>query len=251
MLCDVAGNLAARAALADAAELGPFFATSPDAGTDWITWAQLTDDAAALDRRLTEVRAILAAGPGAPAVERPVVASTVHLGLVARLVAPVLGAALLTGTLPVSPAASVHLRLSGTNPLPLAITEPESVPADRPERLGAAFTRHWLAPVIEPLTATVRVASGVSPQVLEGNVISAVAGALRMATVARPSLSDRASGALDEVLRTGSLRGTGYRGSDGSFVRRSCCLFYRLPGAGTCGDCVLQHAPGSSPEALA
>jgi len=26
-------------------------------------------------------------------------------------------------------------------------------------------------------------------------------------------------------------------------MRRSCCLFYRLPGAGTCGDCVLDERP--------
>ena len=23
------------------------------------------------------------------------------------------------------------------------------------------------------------------------------------------------------------------------FARRTCCLFYRVPGGGTCGDCVL------------
>ncbi|WP_137161592.1 (2Fe-2S)-binding protein [Blastococcus sp. CCUG 61487] len=245
------GDAAARVALAAAAELGPFFSTSPDAGTDWITWAQLTGDADVLERRLAEVRGILSAGPGAPAVERTVVGSTVHLGLVARLVAPVLGAALLTGTLPVSTAASVHLQLSGTNPLPLAIPQARPVPADRPGLLGAAFTRHWLAPVIEPLTATVRAADGVSPQVLDGNVISAVAGALRMAAQARPGLAAAADGVLDELLRTGPLAETGFRGDDGSFVRRSCCLFYRLPGAGTCGDCVLRHAADATPSAPA
>jgi len=24
-------------------------------------------------------------------------------------------------------------------------------------------------------------------------------------------------------------------------VRASCCLFYRIPGGGLCGDCVLAH----------
>jgi len=42
-----------------------------------------------------------------------------------------------------------------------------------------------------------------------------------------------------------SLRGTGefVRSGPGGprlqFVRHSCCLPYRVPGAGTCGDCVL------------
>jgi ferric iron reductase protein FhuF len=54
-----------------------------------------------------------------------------------------------------------------------------------------------------------------------------------------PALVARADAVLDALLGSGPLAGTGRRREDGSFVRRSCCLFYRLPGAGTCGDCIL------------
>ena len=245
------GDPAARAALEAAAELGPFFATSPGAGATWISWEQLTGDATVLGGRLTEVRGVLSAGPGAPAVEAAVGASIAHLGLVARLVAPVLGAALLTGTLPVAPPAAVRLHLSGANPLPLAVTAPSGVVADDAASTAGAFADRWLAPAIAPLGVAVRTAGGVSPRVLEGNVISAVAGALRMAAQARPRLAARADGVLDALLRAGPLEGTGLRAADGSFVRRSCCLFYRLPGAGTCGDCVLRHGVGTTPPARA
>ena len=34
------------------------------------------------------------------------------------------------------------------------------------------------------------------------------------------------------MLAEGPLAGTGRRLRDGRFARRSCCLYYRLPGAG-------------------
>jgi ferric iron reductase protein FhuF len=83
----------------------------------------------------------------------------------------------------------------------------------------------------------------VSRTVLEGNVTSAVAGALRMAAAARPELAEQVEAVLDALLTSEPLAGTGRRRVDGSFVRRSCCLFYRVPGAGTCGDCVLDERP--------
>jgi ferric iron reductase protein FhuF len=50
---------------------------------------------------------------------------------------------------------------------------------------------------------------------------------------------------VEELVGGGSLRGHGryVRPWPGRpeqfFVRHSCCLFYRLPGGGTCADCVL------------
>jgi hypothetical protein len=41
------------------------------------------------------------------------------------------------------------------------------------------------------------------------------------------------------LLATSELSGCGdFIGS--GFVRNSCCLMYRIPGAGLCGDCVLR-----------
>ncbi|MGW0334914.1 (2Fe-2S)-binding protein, partial [Streptomyces sp. NPDC003011] len=41
---------------------------------------------------------------------------------------------------------------------------------------------------------------------------------------------------------TGTLTGTAFR-------RRSCCLYYRVPGGGVCGDCCFPRDPRSSPHA--
>lgn len=226
-------------ALAAAGVLGPFFCVDERPGPDWTCWAALSADAEALRLRTDEVHAVLAAGPGSPDVEPGVVASLTHLGLVARLVSPLLGAALLSGVLPVTPVEDVHIDLTGVNPLPLAFAATSAVAIGSAEELAAAFQLHWLTPAVRPFTRAVRAFWFVSPRVLDGNVTSAVAGALRMAGTARPELAARADAVLDALLRSGPLAGTGRRRDDGSFVRRSCCLFYRLPGAGTCGDCVL------------
>jgi ferric iron reductase protein FhuF len=194
---------------------------------------------------MAEIRAVLAAGPaGTGAVLKPaVVASLTHLGLVARLIAPPLSAALVTGVLPVAPPERVHLRLAGANPIPLALQAPSAVPVAGPADLAAALHRHWLAPAAVPLTRAVRTAGRVSRQVLDGNVSSALASALAMTAAQRPDLAAAAGATLDALLRDGPLAGTGRRREDGSFVRRSCCLFYRLPGAGTCADCILADRP--------
>jgi ferric iron reductase protein FhuF len=83
-----------------------------------------------------------------------------------------------------------------------------------------------------------------SPQVLWGNVASSLAGALTMLRAARPDRGVEATRIVARLLEHGTLAGTGDLDPAGpSFVRRSCCLFYRVPGAGICGDCVLDEPP--------
>lgn len=230
-------------ALAAAGALGPFFRVDERPGPDWTCWASLSADASSLRFRTEEVQTALAAWTGVPDIEPPVVASLTHLGLVARLVSPLLGAALLSEVLPVTPVENVHVHLAGANPLPLALSATSGVAVGGAQELADAFHHHWLIPAVRPLASRVRDLYRVSPRVLDGNVTSAVAGALRMAGVARPELATRADAVVDALLGSGGLSGglagTGGRREDGSFVRRSCCLFYRLPGARTCGDCIL------------
>ena len=229
----------ADAALAAAQALGPWFGVVREAGVGWISWLELVQHAGGLDRRVTEAEELLAAGPGSPHVERRVAASIVHLGLVARVISPPLGAAVVCGELPVAEAAQIHLDLSGPNPVPMAFGPVEAERRASVQHLGRAFVRHWLEAHVEPLTATVRQGYALSPHVLRGNVASAVAGALRGAVATRPDLRSRAEQVLVALLAEGPLAGTGDLRPDGSFVRRSCCLFYRIRGAGTCADCVL------------
>lgn len=237
--------MSAEDALATAAALGPFSAVDPRPSTGWVSWARVIEDPAVLEQRVTEVRRMLAAGPASPSVDRRVAASIVHLGLVARLLSPILGAALTAGVLPACPSGRVHLRLAGTNPLPLALTGPEAVAVPDPDAVADAVAVHWLSPAVAPLTAAVSERFSLSRIVLTGNTASAAAGALRAAGTARPELAGRAEAVLAALLAAGLLAGAGRRREDGSFVRRSCCLFYRLPGAGTCGDCVLTDRTGA------
>jgi ferric iron reductase protein FhuF len=41
------------------------------------------------------------------------------------------------------------------------------------------------------------------------------------------------------LLSTAPMSGTGSLSVGWGFRRRSCCLYYRVPGGGICGDCVL------------
>lgn len=229
----------ATAALAAARDLGPFFEVDPAPGADWISWAEVLESPAAVQQRVAEVHAVVGAGPGSPKVEDRVSASLAHLGLVARLLSPVLGAALVGEVLPVSPAPQVHLHISGSNPLPMALTRPVAVPVGSARDLVTVFGQLWLGPTVNPLGALVRERYALSPQTLAGNVSSAVAGALNAVAGARPELRPRAHAVLTAFSREGPLAGAGHLRPDGNFVRRSCCLFYRVQGAGTCADCVL------------
>jgi ferric iron reductase protein FhuF len=94
-----------------------------------------------------------------------------------------------------------------------------------------------------PIAQIVRAvqAMAVSPQVLWGNVASAVNGAATMIAAARPDLASPAARAAATLLGQPVLAGT-YQGRPlTGFRRRNCCLIYRLsPSAPAyCGDCVL------------
>jgi ferric iron reductase protein FhuF len=102
-----------------------------------------------------------------------------------------------------------------------------------------------LAPVIDAVRSVVPVAAGL----LWGNVASGLTGALialtRDDTIPVQQAHTTGQALLDHgPLQTGgdwTLDQHGVR-----FTRRSCCLYYRLPGGGMCADCALQ--PGTDPQ---
>ncbi|MET8141445.1 (2Fe-2S)-binding protein [Sphaerisporangium sp. NPDC005288] len=97
--------------------------------------------------------------------------------------------------------------------------------------------------LLEPLLGAVREIAGVSVPLLWGNAASSLAGTLRTLPVARPDLGPRAARFVREVLGLGVLADTGRLAEPApgwySFVRVSCCLYYRVPGGGMCDDCAL------------
>lgn len=232
-------------ALADVAELGPFFtvrthAEVPD-GPPPRPLADLEVDGPALRERIGYVRGALG---GDPAVPLRVAASIAFQGIAAVVVSPAYAAAVLHATVPALGPAILHWQDVRGGPLPLWAPDPRGTPhpdaRSAADALAAGYAEHLPA-----LVAAVRSVVPVSPRVLWGNVASVVAGAKRMVVSQRPAAAGRAAAIATRLLDTGPLAGTGERlppqdpDRHWTFRRRNCCLFHRVPGAGVCGDCVL------------
>lgn len=218
------------------ADFGPFFAVEVHApgascAASWRPFTELTSDRTMLAARIDTVRRALAAGSSqdVTAVDRRVAASVAHLGLVARLVAPGIAAAVL-GERVGFDAASLWWRDELGGPFPLSVPHSPRGRGDQGE----------LSTVVSAVTDAVAADAGVSRHVLGGNVASAINSAARMVAAARPDLAGTARAVADAMLADPGLEGGVLRSGPG-FRRRSCCLIYRVAGDRTaiCGDCVL------------
>jgi len=243
-----AASAAVSRLLADLAALGPYFAVDVHRAAappqpPWLPLGELIGSPEALAARIGEVRERLAAAAGRPpaSVEFRVAASIAQLGLCARLLSPALGAAAVGRALPVDTAQARWIpALGGPFRLSLPDTALAASAVSNSAATGPAATAGLLA---GPVTRVVRAvqAMAVSPQVLWGNVASAVNGAATMIAAARPDLASPAAGAAAALLGQPVLAGT-YQGRPlTSFRRRNCCLIYRLSPErpAYCGDCVL------------
>jgi hypothetical protein len=259
---DVPGgaDLAARHA-AQLAQLGPYFAvsvhpTGQPLPAPWRPLSTLLDSPEDLRQRIADVRCALAADRPPEAVEFRVAASVTHLGVAARLISPVLAAAVLLGRVPRMDPAEVAWQPVLGGPLPLSV--PASALAGRGDQPGEGrpdtgqlareLRQGLLHGPVRALTE-VTAAMSVSPIVLHGNVASAVNAAAAMIATARPGLATQAATIASELLSAPELAGT-WTSSAAGFRRRSCCLIYRAAPAATsavCGDCVLNAAPPSAP----
>jgi hypothetical protein len=228
----------------------------------------LVSDPAVLGGWVTHARGVIAgrAGIAAGEVSERVAASIVFLGLASRLVSPSLGAAVLGGVVPYLSLDNLWWRPADGGPVPLAVggargagavTGREIGDAADGGRLGdaadggrlddaAGLLSEWCVQgLAEPVGGAFQALFGISPLVLRGNIASALAGAAGMLAGSFPDRAETAGQLTARVLALGPLRGTGeFVQPDASqprrfLVRRSCCLYYRVPGGGTCGDCVL------------
>ncbi|MDT4933736.1 MAG: hypothetical protein QOK11_1628 [Pseudonocardiales bacterium] len=239
--------------VAELTGLGPFFAVETHAGAraepPWRPMAELVGDGAALTDRVRSVRAALAAASGqAPdGVELRVAASVTQLGLAARLISPVLGAAVTSSAVPRLDLEDMWWQpaLGGAFPLSIPLQpapdKPTGVPGPSSGDLAALIGRTLLDGPIAALVTAVRNAFPISLQVLWGNVASAVNGAATMITTQRPELAPRANALAARLLSRPPLSAT-RAGVGPRFRRRSCCLIYRISPTGRdalCADCVL------------
>jgi hypothetical protein len=192
--------------------------------------ATLTEHGAALEARVQTVRAALAhrAHRQPEDIAIRVAASVTHLGLIARLLAPAIGASTL-GHTPISLSLDDlwwQNHLGG--PYPLSVTP---VPATRAPIPG---------PAVEAITVALAERYRVSKHVLWGNIGSAANSAARLISAARPDLTMPAHVAADSILADPRIDG-GVLKAGPDFRRRSCCLIYRIAEDRTtiCGDCIL------------
>ncbi|WP_420120016.1 (2Fe-2S)-binding protein [Nakamurella sp.] len=245
------------------AGLGPFFAVERHDRSDspsgpWRPLDQLVRPGVALDARVRRVRAALAARGGRPAdrIELRVAVSVAHLGLVARLIAPAVGATALGVSL-AGDAGSLWWQdeLGGPAPLSVAavpgdVADPASMSAtatpEAPTRVAPGGSAAGAGPdplagsAIEAITCACLLGYSVSPRVLWGNVASAAVSAAGLVGTARPELAGAARAAADAMLADRRVEAGALRAGP-EFRRRSCCLIYRLAGstAAVCGDCVI------------
>ena len=187
---------------------------------------------------------------GAEVVELRVAASVGQLGLAARLIAPVFGAAVLSGRVPGFDLAQARWIPGDGSMFPLSLP---ATALEGTETLDGAETVDvralafgiegwWLDGPVRDLVDGCAALS-VSGQVLWGNVASAVNGAAVMLIRSQPGLRARTTALAEALLATPNLAGrSGGTPASAEFRRRSCCLIYRTaPGGrgGYCGDCVL------------
>ena len=197
-------------------------------GDGWRPVEQLYTDSALLDGIVDRVQARM------DAAEQRVAASTFFLGFAARLWSIGLGALAGHRLLPDLDAERLLFQESGGQ-IQLHIEHPVAWQGDDLEPMLAdmVLERH-----LAPLSAALRRLGPISDQLLRGNAASALLGAAhvfdRNATggpgwqLARRLCSDER---LSAAIR---FNGAGYR-------RTNCCLYYRAPRGGLCGDCVLTN----------
>lgn len=217
-------------ALAELSNVSSYFAvsTGPLPDGDWRPVAQLYTDEAVLARVVDNV------GQRIGAADLRVAVSTFFLGFAARLWSIGLGGLAEHGLLlDLSPDHLWYSESEGS--ILLHLPDPTAWHGDGQETLLADQV---LDGHLTPLAAAVRRLGPISARLLRGNAASAALGAAR--ALGTKSGWDLARRLCDDERLTDAIcfddSGTDYR-------RSSCCLFYRIPGAGLCGDCALTHKP--------
>ncbi len=177
--------------------------------------------------------------------QRPV-ASILHLGAASAMCAPLLATAATDRIVPALRSDELRFGFRDGGPLQLsAVAIADAQPALLPE-LAQQLIAVAIAGILEPFTQALIAAVPLPEKTLSGNLFSALAAAARLVTP--EAAGARARAIVDLVARRYSpLHDAGVLGWQADpendprayFRRRNCCLFYRVPGGGICGDCIL------------
>ncbi|MEV3988515.1 (2Fe-2S)-binding protein [Streptomyces sp. NPDC049837] len=230
--------------LARVRAVGPYFAVAWGPRADAARFRPLTDlytdRDGALDAYVAAVGRRLGTGQRLGAGQRRVAASTLHIGTAARLWSVALATAALTGRAPDLAPDRLWWRPAESGPIDLWLPEVSWVAGDDlPLALhGTVVVRNLL-----PLGDALREHSALSPHVLRGNAASALIGAVRVLTAHAPEAPYPPLPLVTALLAREPLASAGaFTARPLTYRRRSCCLYYRVPGAGYCAECVLNPA---------
>lgn len=235
-------------ALGRAAAVGPFFSVRTQAGAPreqgFLPFAEVYREGVspALSHRVETVATRLGTA------ERRVAASLVYQGLAGRLWSIALGPAVLAGDVPDLDADTLWWHPDRSTPEELWLPAPTVLTTASDEELAARLAEAVVHHHLEPLHRALGAVCPVSPRLLWGNAASALVGTLRVlhgwcSGRGHREAAERAVALTASLLDTAPLRDTGtFDPVTPAFARNSCCLYYRVPGGGLCGDCVLRHA---------
>jgi cobalamin transport system ATP-binding protein len=213
------------ALFAELADISPYFAVGTGPRDDgWRPVEQLYSDTALLAEIVGRVQERI------HAVEHRVAASTFFLGFAARLWSIGLGA--LAGHRLLPDLDAGHLLFQESHgQIRLHVEHPVAWQSGDLESTLADMVLEWH---LTPLSAALRRLGPISDKLLRGNAASALLGAARVFDrdvttgpgwqLARRLCTD------ERLLDTICFSDAGYR-------RTSCCLYYRTPRGGLCGDC--------------
>jgi iron complex transport system ATP-binding protein len=226
----------ASAALAELADINPYFAigTGPvDSG--WHSVQQLYGDPELLGGIVERVQTRLGVA------EPRVAASIFFLGFAARLWSIGIGAVAGHRMLPALGADQLLFREFGGQ-IALHIARPLAWRGDDLERMlaDAVLDAH-----LAPLSSALHQLTTVAPEMLRGNAASALLGAAREYDRHQAAGSAGPGWQLARTLCTDERLVSTVCFSDDDYRRKSCCLYYRTPRGGLCGDCVFTQIPGT------
>lgn len=225
--------------------IGGYFDIPLAGGTNWRSFDELTESVPTINEHVNHTRAAIARSQNVAIheVEKRVAASSFQLATIAKLISPVVGCIVLSGTLPDFSSDNLAWRPGIKHSLDLGIVSYTGWTEIRDEDIVDRIHSNLIDAALRPLSEAIHRATGLSNKVLSGNIASSFNGAVSALSAQLPNVTDRAFGLMREIVNHGHLRTTCrfVSASDGRprFVRNSCCLFYQLPRGGLCGDCVL------------
>ncbi|HXO78467.1 MAG TPA: (2Fe-2S)-binding protein [Mycobacterium sp.] len=224
------------AILAEIAQINPYFAvgTGP-VDNGWRSVHQLYTDRDLLGGIVERVQARLGAA------EPRVAASIFSLGLAARLWSIGIGAVAGHRLLPALGADELLFGEFGGR-IALHIARPV---VWRGDDLETGLADAVLDGHLTPLSTALHQLTNVSPELLRGNAGSALMGAAREYDRHRAAAAPGPGWQLAYRLCADERLFSTISFSEIDYRRSSCCLYYRTPGGGLCGDCVFTEIPGT------